>query len=141
MRNRVVENILSELYSFMYYEWHGRELYSNELIWFVLVLRYTSRQAYNLLSDEFPFPLFSYLKASTQGGIKPIKALKYLLKKEKKSTDSVFLIDEIYLQISVQYHGGKFVGKDENGEFYLEVVVFMLVSIKLSIPFVVKACP
>ena len=40
MRNRVEEkekNILSELNNFMYYESHGRELYSNELISFALI--------------------------------------------------------------------------------------------------------
>ena len=46
----------------------------------------------------------------------------------------------MYLQKSAQYHGGNLVGQDENGTLYKDIVVFMIVSLKKSIPFVVKCC-
>ena len=36
---------------------------------------------------------------------------------------------------------GVFVGIDESGEFYNSIIVFMVVSLKKSIPFVIKSCP
>ena len=76
--------------------------------------RYTSRQSCSLLIENLP-PSFSLLKKLSQGGIAPMKALKLLL--EKGSIDVVVLIiDEMYLQISCEYSGGMFVGRDENGE-------------------------
>ena len=33
-----------------------------------------------------------------------------------------------------------FVGKNENDEFYNGIMVFMVVSLKKSIPFVIKSC-
>ena len=74
---------------------------------FALMQRYTSRQSYELLLQEFPLTRFSYL---TKGGIEPIKGLKLLLQEEKLSSESVLLIDEMYLQKSVQYHGGELIG-------------------------------
>ena len=53
----------------------------------------------------------------------------------------VDIIGEIYLQKSCQYHGGRFYGKDEHGEFYNGIVVFMVVGLKKSIPYVIKTFP
>ena len=50
----------------------------------------------------------------------------------------MLLIDEMYLQKSCQYHGGKFYGKDEHSEFYNGIVVFMAVGLRKSIPYVIK---
>ena len=47
------------------------------------------------------------------------------------------LINEMYLQKG----GGSLVGADENGELYTGIVVFMVVSLKKSVPFAIKACP
>ena len=47
----------------------------------------------------------------------------------------------MYLQKSVQYHGGKLIGKDEKGDFYNGILVFMVVGLKQSVPYVIKACP
>ena len=92
--------------------------------------RYTSRQSYELLLHEFPLPSFSYLKNLTKGGIEPIKGLKLLLQEGKVSSDSALLIDEMYLQKSVQHH----IGKDEKGDFYNGILVFMVVGLKQSVP-------
>ena len=64
-----------------------------------------------------------------------------MLEKEEVSSDCVLLVDEMHLQKGMQYHGGSLVGADENGELYTGVMVFMIVGLKKSIPFVIKACP
>jgi hypothetical protein len=134
-------NVLSELNKLRYYQPQGRPCYSNEILKFALIQRYTSRQAYSLLLEEFPLPSLSYLKTLSQGGIEPIKGLKLMLEADKISSDCVLLLDEIYLQKGVQYHGGSLVGMDENGEMYSGVVAFMVVGLnKEAIPFVIKAC-
>ena len=38
-------------------------------------------------------------------------------------------------------YGGKFYGKDEHGEFYNGIVVFMVVGLRKSIPHVIKTLP
>ena len=53
----------------------------------------------------------------------------------------MLLIDEMYLEKSCQYHGGKFYGKDEDGELYSGIVVFMVVGLRKSIPYVIKTLP
>ena len=41
----------------------------------------------------------------------------------------------------MQYHGRKLIGKDEKGDFYNGILVFMVVGLKQSVPYVIKACP
>ena len=103
--------------------------------------RYTSRRSYNLLLNELPLPSFSLLQKLTQGAIDPVKSLQVLLRQEKVDSQCMLLIDEMYLQKSCQYHGGKFYGKDEHGEFYNGIVVFMVVGLRKSIPYVLKTLP
>ena len=55
--------------------------------------------------------------------------------------DVVFLLDEIYIQKDVQYDGGKLIGADGDGNMFKGIMTFMIVSLKKSIPFVVKAIP
>ena len=64
-----------------------------------------------------------------------------MLDNGKVDSDCVLLIDEMYLQKGVQYQGGSLVGADEDGKMYTGIVVFMVVSLKKSVPFVIKACP
>ena len=132
---------LKELNNLSYYKPQGRVRYSYELIRCALMQHYTSRQSYELLLHEFPLPSFSYLKSLTKGGIEPIKGLKLLLQEGKVSSDSALLIDYMYLQKSAQYHGGKLIGKDEKGDFYNGILVFMIAGLKQSVPYVIKACP
>ena len=81
----------------------------------------------------------SYLKSKS--GIDPISGLLSLLENGSVSANCVVLIDEMYLQKGVQYHGGSLIGADDDGNFYSGIVVFMVVSLKESIPFVIKAYP
>ena len=64
-----------------------------------------------------------------------------LLENGSMSEDCVLIVDEMYLQKSVQYHSGDYVGADAEGNLYKGVVVFLIVSLKNSVPCVVKALP
>ena len=135
-------DVLIELNRLHLYKPQGRPSYSNNMLKFALMQRYTSRQAYEMLLDDFPLPSLSYLKKLAKGGIEPVEALKLMLEEEKVSSDCVLLIDEMHLQKESQYHGGKWYGTNANGEFYTGVVSFMIVGLnKEAVPFVVKACP
>ena len=57
------------------------------------------------------------------------------------SEDCVLLVDEIYLQKSVQFHSGSFIGRSEERTLYKGIVVFMIVSLKKSIPLEIKSSP
>ena len=92
MHNVVEEmprNVLSKINKLSYYKPQGRPSYSNELLRFALMQRYTSKQAYSLLLDEFPLPSLSYLKTLSKGGVEPIKALKLMLENGEVSSDCV----------------------------------------------------
>ena len=135
-------DVLLELQRLRYYKPCGRPQYSNNILKFALMQRYTSRQAYEMLLDELPLPSLSFLKTLAKGGIEPVEALKVMLEEDKVSCDCALLIDEMILQKDSQYHGGGMHGMNEHGEFYTGVVAFMVVGLnKESIPFVVKACP
>ena len=47
----------------------------------------------------------------------------------------------MYLQSSVQFRSGNFVGRNEEATLYKGIVVFMIGSLKKSIPLVVKSSP
>ena len=70
-----------------------------------------------------------------------MKSLQLLTEKGSINVDVILLIDEMYFQRSCEYSRGMFIGKDENGEFYNGIMVFMVLSLKKSIPFVIKSCP
>ena len=57
------------------------------------------------------------------------------------SDDVTLMMDEMYLRKLAQYHGGKYVGENDNEELYSGIVNFMIVGLKQSIPLVVKSCP
>ena len=78
------------------------------------------------------------LKNLVSGSIEPIQLLR---DEGKMNSDCVLILDEMYLQKSSEYHGGKSVGLDEDGRFYKGVLCFMIVVLKESIPYVIKACP
>jgi len=115
--------------------------YSTQLLQFALLLRYTSLPAYKLLKEFFPIPSLSLLSKLSKGGIAPLKAAKVLLDKEKISKDVVLLVDEMYLQKSLQYQDGKIYGSDEDGNLFKGIMTFMIVGLRKNIPFVIKAVP
>ena len=47
----------------------------------------------------------------------------------------------MYLQKSVQFRSCNFIGRNKEGTLYTRIVEFMIVSLKKSIPFVIKSSP
>ena len=139
-RGTEMNTILHELNSSQFHKPQGRPQYSASMIRYALLIRFTSCQAYKLLLGQLPLPSLSVLRKISTGSVDAIKAARLLLSKDCISSDCVLLIDEMYLQKSSQYHGGKLVGQDEDGNLYKGIVVFMIVSLKKSIPYVVKSC-
>ena len=124
-----------------HYKPQVRPPYSAELIRFAILLRYTSYQSYKLLLEKLPLPSLSLIKKLTRGNIDTLKCAKILLQNGSISRDCVLMIDEMYLKKSSQYHSGEYVGEDEEGHLYKGIVVFMIVGLKESVPYVVKSCP
>ena len=124
-------NILNELRELRHYKSKGRPPYSAELIRYALYLRYTSRQAYIILQEQFPLPSLSFLRKLHNGGIDHFKAMKCLLNEGKMSSDVALLFDEIYIQRECSYQNGEVVGNDEDGNLYSGVMVFMIVGLDI----------
>ena len=108
---------------------------------FALHLRYTSAQAYRLLLEKFPLPSFSLLSKLQKGGVDAIKSIKLLRAKGEISKDVILMVDEMFLQKISQYQAGQYVGKDENGVLYKDIVAFMIAGLEKSIPYVIQATP
>ena len=66
---------------------------------------------------------------------------KLLKAKGKISRDVILMFDEMYLQKGSQFHGGNFVGEDEEGNLYKGIVCFMIVGLKENVPYIIKASP
>ena len=105
------------------------------------MLRYTSLPAYQLLVKHFPLPSVSLLKRLSQGGLKPLKAVKLLLNERKIDKNIVLLTDEMYLQKELQFQQGKLIGCDDNGNLFIAIVTFMIMGVRKSVPFLFKAVP
>ena len=108
---------------------------------YALLLRYTSAQSYRLLLEQFPLPSLQLLKKLTSGDLDSYKIAEKLRVQAEISDDVTLMMDEMYLRKLAQYHGGKYVGENDNEELYSGIVNFMIVGLKQSIPFVVKSCP
>ena len=59
-----------------------------------------------------------------------ITAVKSLLEKVNLSQDCVLLNDEMYLQKGTTFHGGEYIGANENDELYKGIMVFMIPGLK-----------
>ena len=119
----------------------GRPPFSAGLMRYALLLYHTSRQAYRLLLEKFPLPSMSLLDRLQRGCIDSMSSASLLRENGKISEDIILLCDEMYLQKQAQYHGGKYVGEDEDGNKYKGIFVLMIVGLKDSLPYVVKSCP
>ena len=53
-------------------------------------------------------------------------------------SECVLVIDEMYLQKSVQYHRGDFVEQDKEGSLFKGIVVSMIVFLKKFLPRVIR---
>ena len=70
-----------------------------------------------------------------------MKALKVLRDKGKISKDVVLMFDEMFLQKCEEYITGKLIGADEENNLFKGVVSFMVVGLKETVSYVVKAVP
>ena len=64
-----------------------------------------------------------------------------LLQKREISKDIILMADEMYLQEGSQYHSGKYVDADDEGNLYKGIVAFTIVGLEKSIPYIIKASP
>ena len=80
--------------------------------------------------EKFPLPSISLLSKIQQGVVNSIKALEFLRENGKISNDCILMVDEMYLEKTTQYHSGKYVGADDEGNLYKGIVAFMIVGIK-----------
>ena len=133
-------SILKELQKIQHFK-PNNPSFSVELIRYSLLLRYTSPQAYKLLVEQLPFPSFSSLEKIQKGDVESITAAKSLLGKGKLSQDCILMLDEMYLQKGTQFHGGKYVGADEDSNLYKGIMIFRISGLKETVPTVVKVCP
>ena len=132
---------MDELQQIRYKKPDDRPKLTSELLQLALMLRYTSLPEYQLLVRHFPLPSVSLLKRLSQGGLKPLKAVKLLLNERKIDKDIVLLTNEIYLQKELQFQQGKLIGCDDNGNLFKGIMTFMIVGVRKNVPFVVKAVP
>ena len=70
-----------------------------------------------------------------------VKVAKMLLDEGSISQDVVLMVDEMHLQKATQFHGGQYVGADNDGELFSGIVCFMVVGLKKSVPLIVRAVP
>ena len=110
------------------------------MIRYGLHLRHRSRRTSNC-SKKFPLPSISLLNKIQQGSVNSIKALKILQENGKSSNDCNRMVDEMYLEKAIQYHGGEYVGADDERNVYKSIAAFMIVELKESIPYIVPAIP
>ena len=59
----------------------------------------------------------------------------------KISTDYVLMVDEMYPQKAAQYQNGEYLGMSDDGDLFKGILVFMIVGLKESVPYVIKPIP
>ena len=110
------------------------------------MLRYTSIQSFmlscqNLLQD-FLLPSLSLLQKISSGTIDAVKCAIVLCIEKTISKDVCLIFDEIIqLQKIQQYFLGEMIGCNDEGELSKDIVCFMIVGLKESIPHVIKSLP
>ena len=116
---------------------HDSPKFTSELLQLALMLRYTLLPAYQLFVKHFPLPSVSLPKRLSQGGVKPMKAVKVLLSERKIDKDILLLTDKIYQQKEVQF----LLGCDDNGNLFKGIMTFMIVGVRKNVSLMVKAVP
>ena len=81
------------------------------------------------------------MRKLTSVEVDSVKVSKLLLEKQLVSSDCVLTVDEIFLQTSVQYHRGDFVGRDGERNFSKETAVLVIISLKKCISIATRALP
>ena len=111
------------------------------MIRYGLHLHHTSFQAYKQMLEKIPLPSFLLLNKMKEERVSLIKALKILWENGKISNDCILMVDEMYLEKASQYHGGGYVGVDDEINLYKGMAALMIVGLKELIPYIVQAIP
>ena len=90
---------------------------------------------------DFPFPSLSLLKKITEGQLDAVKCVKSLKLQGVISEDVVLMFDKIYLQKCEEYCGGEIIAANENNELYKGSLSFMIVGLKVNVPYTIKSVP
>ena len=133
--------VIEELLSVELMKKKGRPKYSSEIMRFALLLRTTSRSAYDFMKNFLPLPSDSVLSSLKRGNIDCVKALEVLLDRGEVDHDIALLIDEMHLQQSSQYDGGDLIGQNTDGELYKGILCYMVVSLKKCVPYILHSVP
>ena len=104
-------------------------------------MRYTSNSGCGYLQRFLPIPNYSLLYKLNSQPIDTCKGLQSLREESLFSNDTVLLLDEMYLQQEVQYDGRELTGCDSDLEMYISILCFMVVSLKQSTLYIIKAIP
>ena len=118
-----------------------KPIYSSNVLRYALMLRYTSLPAYKLMQEEFNLPSVSMLRKISSGSIDSVKSANILRENGSISKDIILIFDEMFLQKSEGYVGGEMIGADKEGHLYKGIMSFMIVGLKSSVPYVIKAIP
>ena len=141
IRNVGLDNyneLLDELNKRQFLKPKGRPPYSVEMIRYGLHVRDTSFQTYKQLLQKFPLASILLLNKIQQGGVNSIKTMKVLPENGKISNNCILMVYEMYLEKATQYHSGEYIGADDEENIYKGIVVFMIVGLKESIPYIVQ---
>ena len=90
---------------------------------------------------EYNLPSIQFLRTLKDAGLDTVRTLTLLKKNGSISEDVILMFDEMYLQQCEEYSAGRVEGTNEDGEMYTGVMAFMIVGLKSSVPFVVRAVP
>ena len=120
---------MEELNNIQFYQQKDPPKHSTAFIRFALLLRYNSFQICRLLLEQLPLPSSSLLRKLASGGVEAVKVMKMLLDNGSMSEDCALIVDEMYLQRSVQYHSSEYVGADTGGS--LKEIGLFFQNIKL----------
>ena len=134
-------NVIKELLKLQYNNPKGRPPYSTTVLRFALMMRYTSNSAYQYLKNFLPLPSYSLLTKLKSQSIDTSKGLVSLRENSLFSNDTVLLLDEMYVQKEVQYDGRDLTGCNSALEMYKSILCFMVVSLKKSTSYILKAVP
>lgn len=94
---------------------------------------------YRIFFEQFLLPSLSLLGNLASKVVDVVKVTKMPLENGFIFEGCVLIVDGIYLQKSVQYHSGYYVGEDPEGSLYKGVVVYLIVSLINYVPCAIKA--
>ena len=134
-------NVINELIKLQYYNPKGRPPYSATVLRFALIIRYTSNSAYKYLKRFLPLPSYFLLRKLKSQSVDTSKGLCALRDNLLFSDNVVLLLDKMYIQQEVQYDGRELIGCNSELQMYKSILCFMVVSLKKSIPYILKAIP